>query len=414
MLDGGAGNDDLQGGLGQERLIGGEGNDTIDGGDHTDTAVYSGNWSDYTISESSGTHTIVDNRAGSPDGTDTVTNVENFEFADGTVAVADLLDVGPSDIDVSSNSIDENSSAGTVVATLSTTDNALDSHSYAITNDPSGFFEISGDQILVKAGADIDFEDATSHDVTIEVTDANGNTYSETMTINVTDVDEFDVSAVTDTDTPANSVDENAAIGTTVGIVASASDADGTNSDVAYSLSDNAGGLFTIDATTGEVTTTAALDAETASSYDIEVTATSDDGSTSSTTFTVDVNNLMDEGPTDISFTNHTEDFEGGATGWSNNTTTDGGNSFSEFLGRFGNEGGLQATEKTFSTPEDANKTVIELDVYEIDSWDGESIIIEVAGETISIPLSHNVANESEQGSSGSVSWSLTSDDTNS
>ena len=29
---------------------------------------------------------VADNRGGSPDGTDTVTNVENFQFSDGTVA----------------------------------------------------------------------------------------------------------------------------------------------------------------------------------------------------------------------------------------------------------------------------------------------------------------------------------------
>ena len=46
---------------------------------------------------------------------------------------------------------------------------------------------------------------------------------------------------------------ENAANGTTVGITALATDPDGTNT-VTYSLDDDAGGRFAIDATTGVVT----------------------------------------------------------------------------------------------------------------------------------------------------------------
>ncbi|MEP1243380.1 MAG: cadherin domain-containing protein, partial [Lentilitoribacter sp.] len=285
----------LETGSGVDTLTGGAGNDTLDGGAGTnDTAVYSGNWSDYTITESGGTYTIVDNRDGSPDGTDTVSNIENFEFADGTVGVADVLDVGPSDIDVSSDSVDENSASGTVVATLSATDNALDSHTYTITNDPSGLFEISSDQILVKAGADIDFEGATSHDVTIEVTDANGNTYSETITIDVNDLDEFDVGSISDTDGSANTIAEDVSNGDSVGITASATDADGSNNTVTYSLSDDAGGIFEVDANTGEVSIADAsgIDYENATSHTIEVTATSADGSTSTQSYTINVTDI--------------------------------------------------------------------------------------------------------------------------
>ncbi|MEP4152640.1 MAG: cadherin domain-containing protein, partial [Lentilitoribacter sp.] len=294
QLYGEDGDDKLTGGNANDTLVGGADDDQIDGGAGTDTVVYTGNWSDYTITESGGTYTIVDNRAGSPDGTDTVTNVENFEFADGTVEVSDLLDVGPSDIDVSSDSVDENSASGTVVATLSATDNALDSHTYTITNDPSGFFEISGDKILVKAGADIDFENATSHDVTIEVTDANGNTYSETITIDVNDLDEFDVTAVSDTDSSANTIAEDVSNGDSVGITASATDADGSNNTVTYSLSDDAGGIFEIDASTGEVSIADAsgIDYENATSHSIEVTATSADGSTSTQSYTINVTDV--------------------------------------------------------------------------------------------------------------------------
>ena len=65
-----------------------------------------------------------------------------------------------------------------------------------------------------------------------------------------------------------------------MGVTAFASDGD-TGDSVTYSLSVDAGGLFAIDANTGEVTVAGALDAETATSHTIEVTATSSDGSTS-------------------------------------------------------------------------------------------------------------------------------------
>jgi hypothetical protein len=188
--------------------------------------------------------------------------------------------------------IEENSASGTVVATLSATDlDASDSHSYAITNDPSGFFEISGNQIVVKAGADIDFEIATSHNITVEVTDASGHIYSENITINVNDVDEHDVSAISDTNATANTVDEDASFGKVVGITAFATDDDATD-NITYSLSDEAGGLFDIDASTGVVTVAGALDYETDTSHTIEVTATSDDGSTTTQTFSIGINDV--------------------------------------------------------------------------------------------------------------------------
>ena len=55
-------------------------------------------------------------------------------------------------------------------------------------------------------------------------------------------------------------------------MTALATDADGDT--VTYSLDDDAGGLFTIDANTGEVTVAGNLDYETATSHTITVRAT--------------------------------------------------------------------------------------------------------------------------------------------
>ena len=67
------------------------GNDTIDGGDGTnDTACLQRGPCRLHVALSGSNYTVTDNRAGSPDGTDTVTNVENFQFSDGTVTAAEL------------------------------------------------------------------------------------------------------------------------------------------------------------------------------------------------------------------------------------------------------------------------------------------------------------------------------------
>ena len=54
----------------------------------TDTAVFSGPKADYTITASGAGWTVTDARNGSPDGTDTLTGIEQLQFSDGTVAPA--------------------------------------------------------------------------------------------------------------------------------------------------------------------------------------------------------------------------------------------------------------------------------------------------------------------------------------
>ena len=56
-------------------------------------------------------------------------------------------------------------------------------------------------------------------------------------------LDEHDVSAISDTNSSANQVQENSSVGASVGITASATDAD-TADTVTYELSNDAGGLF--------------------------------------------------------------------------------------------------------------------------------------------------------------------------
>jgi Ca2+-binding RTX toxin-like protein len=75
-LDGAAGADKLFGIGGDDLLTGGVGNDILNGGEDSDTAVFSGKFSDYTITKGAdGSFMITDNRA-SGDGVDQVIGVE--------------------------------------------------------------------------------------------------------------------------------------------------------------------------------------------------------------------------------------------------------------------------------------------------------------------------------------------------
>jgi len=98
-----------------------------------------------------------------------------------------------------------------------------------------------------------------------------------------------------DIDAADNSIAENAAVGTVVGVTAHATDAN-VGTTITYTLTDDAGGLFAIDSVTGVVTVAGAIDYEAATSHSITVLATSSDGSSNSADFTINVSEVY-EGP---------------------------------------------------------------------------------------------------------------------
>jgi hypothetical protein len=163
---------------------------------------------------------------------------------------------------------------------------------YSLDDDAGGRFAINSSTGVVTVAGAIDRETAASHTITVRATSSDTSFSTQNFTINVNDVDEFDVGAVSDTDATVNAVNENAAIGTTVGVTANATDADATNNTITYSLDDSSGGLFTIDSATGVVTVSGLPDYETAISHTITVRATSTDSSFTIQTFNIAVNDV--------------------------------------------------------------------------------------------------------------------------
>ena len=188
-----AGNDTISGLGGDDRIAAGAGNDQVDGGSdgpNGDTAVFSGNRSNYTVTQNGVTFTIVDNRAGTNDGTDTVTNVEKFEFADRTLTAAQLLDAAAPTL-TASNPLDNatNVAAGSnIVLTFNEavaagtgniviSNGAGDTRTISITD--ASQVTISGNTVTINPTADL--QAGQSYDVTLSsgvITDTAGNAFT--------------------------------------------------------------------------------------------------------------------------------------------------------------------------------------------------------------------------------------------
>ena len=111
-----------------------------------------------------------------------------------TISVTDVPEnVAPVGITLDNHTIAENSPSGTVVGTLSAIDpDDGDTHTFNLT-DPvqhpdNAHFTIDGDQL--KAAAIFDFEAKASYTLNLQVTDADGLTFAQGVTIEVTDVNE--------------------------------------------------------------------------------------------------------------------------------------------------------------------------------------------------------------------------------
>ncbi|WP_150526943.1 cadherin repeat domain-containing protein, partial [Roseibium sediminis] len=222
------------------------------------------------------------------------TSTETF-----TVNLTDVdeFDVTPvTDTDSTANSVSESAATGTTVGITASASDAdgtdtvsyqiVDGSGNVITDGPFAIDPATG-VVTVADSSQLDYEAGTSVTVNVQAVSTDGSTSTETFTVNLADVDEFDVTAVTDADTTTNSVSESATTGTTVGITASASDADGTDT-VSYQIVDGSGnvitdGPFAIDPTTGVVTVadSSQLDYEAGTSVTVNVQAVSTDGSTS-------------------------------------------------------------------------------------------------------------------------------------
>jgi len=171
------------------------------------------------------------------------------------VTDANEYGVGPiMDQDAVADAVDENVAIGTTVGlTVQAVDpdGTGNTVTYALDDSAGGLFAIDSVSGVVKVAGALDAEAATSRNLIVRATSADGSSLTRTYTIAVRDLDEFDVTVPADANAAANTVREDAAVGTVVGLTVTGTDADATSNTITYSLTNSAGGRFAIDATTG-------------------------------------------------------------------------------------------------------------------------------------------------------------------
>ena len=197
-------------------------------------------------------------------------------------AVAQTPSLGPlRDADSQEDTVAENSPAGALIGITAQADNAT---AYTLIDDAGGLFAINPQSGTVTVAMDmLDYEAFSSHDITVQASDGlGGETVS--FVIQVTDQPE-PIGPVIDIDFTPNKIIYGSMPGTPVGIIARAADPDRGDA-VTYSLSEDESGLFAINPQSGVVT----LDSgnyDPDQDYLIEVTARSNDNTSSSAQFTV-------------------------------------------------------------------------------------------------------------------------------
>ena len=176
--------------------------------------------------------------------------------------------------------VDENADNGEAVGTVALDPGDQNSVNYSISaGNTGGAFAIdaSSGQITVEDTTVIDFEVATSFDLTVVVTDDGGTTTDSAIaTIAIADIEPL----VGD---QSFNVLENQPNATNVGTVVLD---EGDNNSVSYSIiNGNTGTAFAINSENGQITiaNTAAIDFETGSSFSLTVQVTDDGGTTTDT-----------------------------------------------------------------------------------------------------------------------------------
>lgn len=203
-------------------------------------------------------------------------------------------------------SVFENAANGTVAGTVIGTDPDGDALTYAMIDGAGGRFVISSSgAVSIGNAALINFETATSHAITVRVTDPRGEYIDRSLTVTVKNVNEQN-------SLPATynvGLNENIPIGTVVGSVA-ATDIDSPDTafgqqryyfwNGTYTGAYSRDGRYQIDAITGQITTRYALNFEVGTTYDEYTIYARDNAGASGflqteTTLKISINNVNEQ-----------------------------------------------------------------------------------------------------------------------
>ncbi len=213
-----------------------------------------------------------------------------------TITVNDVNDNGQVFTSETATDAAENIADTDVVYTATATDadTTGEAITYSLTDDAGGLFEIDPNtgEVSLTPGRSLDFETDTAHSITIQSSDGT-NTATHTVAITVDDVnDNGQVFTSGVTASAAENITD-----TDVVYTATTTDADATGEAITYALTDDADGLFEIDADTGEVSLAPgqSLDFETDTAHSITIQS-SDGTNTATHTVAITVDDVNDNG----------------------------------------------------------------------------------------------------------------------
>jgi len=209
----------------------------------------------------------------------TATDAANHQISKTwTVDVTDVNEA-QTGMSLSASKVAENS-AGAVIGNLSVTDpDAGDSQSFQVSDSR---FEVVNNQLKLKSGVSLDFEQASSVNVTITATDSANHQFAQTVAFGVTDVNE----ASTGIQLSNTSVNENAS-GAAIGTLSTVDpDAGDTFS---YQVSDS---RFQVVNGQLQLKSGVSLDHEAEPTVNLKVTSTDSAGHSIQQSFTVNVANV--------------------------------------------------------------------------------------------------------------------------
>ena len=203
-----------------------------------------------------------------------------------TINVTDSNDV-PTDINLSNNVVERATSIGTVIGNFTATDpDNGDSHTFTLTSD---IFQIVGDTLKTKA-----LLEENTYSISVTADDGNGRTFSQDFTIMALDF----VILLSN-----NSIAENQPVGTTISLLSTSDDTN--DSGRTFTLGDMTNFAIVGDTLKSNLV----FDYEEGNnSRSIEISTTDDTGGNYSQSFVINITNVSDQPPTDITLSNNTVD----------------------------------------------------------------------------------------------------------
>ena len=215
---------------------------------------------------------------------------------DGVITIAGV-NLAPTAVSVTPNpgSLAENTAVPTnlLVGTIAVTDDGQGTNTLSLAGADASFFTLSGNQLLLVAGTNLNFEAKPSYSVTVRVDDPTvGGTpdATTTFTLNLTNVNEAPTLAP-----QTFSIPENSANSTVVGTVL-ANDVDAGDTKSFAITAGNSSGVFAINASTGQITVAngSLLNFEGTASYPLTVSVTDSGSLSASNTVTINLTNVLE------------------------------------------------------------------------------------------------------------------------